>query len=72
MKTYIGTKIVKAESMDELTFLEEHRNMSREDKTFIPGYYITDNDGYEAWSPKEVFESHYREITETEKNTVME
>lgn len=47
MKTYIGTKVIRAE---------------RAEKDFQPGYLVTYADGYESWSPKDVFESAYREV----------
>ncbi len=47
MKTYIGVKIIKAEPME---------------KDGKPGYKVKYKDGYESWSPKEIFESDYREL----------
>ena len=35
-----------------------------------PGYKVIYPDGYVSWSPKEVFEHAYREITEDEANLV--
>lgn len=66
MKTYIGTKIIQAEPMDNLTFLEESKGMSFEGVP-KPGYKVIYPDGYVSWSPKEVFETAYREITDSEK-----
>lgn len=48
MKTYIGTKIIKAEPAA---------------KGGKDGYKVVYPDGYESWSPKEVFEEAYREVT---------
>jgi len=49
MKQYIGTKIVKAEPME---------------KNGREGYKVVyAPDGYESWSPKDVFEEAYRETT---------
>lgn len=46
MKQYIGTKIIHAEPME---------------KNGRPGYkVIYEPDGYESWSPKDVFEAAYR------------
>ena len=46
MKQYIGTKIIHAEPME---------------KNGRPGYkVIYEPDGYESWSPKDVFEADYR------------
>ena len=49
MKHYIGTKIVQAEPME---------------KNDRKGYKVVyAPDGYESWSPKDVFEEAYRETT---------
>ena len=70
MKTYIGTKIIKAEEMTEIEFFIQYKDAdvdiikNREDR---PGYYVRYEDGYESWSPKNVFERFYREITHSEK-----
>ncbi len=65
MKTYIGTKIIQAEPMDESSYhkfmgnpvLGHPQNESR------PGYKVVYPDGYISWSPEETFELAYREIT---------
>ncbi|MDH5598972.1 MAG: hypothetical protein OEY34_07600 [Cyclobacteriaceae bacterium] len=67
-KTYIGTKIVKAfeQSYGEFVLLE--KNISCEPETANKaGYRVEYEDGYVSWSPKEVFERCYREITVEEK-----
>lgn len=51
-KSYIGTKVIQA------------RPQLKDEKE---GYKVIYEDGYESWSPKEVFERCYREITEKEK-----
>ena len=49
MKQYIGTKIIHAEPME---------------KNGREGYKVVyAPDGYESWSPKDVFEEAYRETT---------
>jgi hypothetical protein len=48
MKRYIGTKIVHAE-------------IAASPKDGIEGYKVIYGDGYESWSPKDVFEEAYRE-----------
>jgi hypothetical protein len=60
MKTYIGTKIIKAEPMTVQEFNEQVRSLhySGEDQN---GYKVIYEDGYESWSPKAVFEKAYRE-----------
>ena len=62
MKAYIGTKVVQAEP-------EERPNGL--DQKLEPGYKILYEDGYTSWSPKDVFERCYREITADEKDLVM-
>lgn len=49
MKQYIGTKIIQAEPM-----------VGKNGKN---GYKVVYPDGYESWSPKDVFEEAYRETT---------
>jgi hypothetical protein len=51
-KAYVGAKIIMAVPQD------------RDGK---PGYRVGYPDGYESWSPKETFESAYREVTDAEK-----
>lgn len=72
MKTYIGAKIIQAEPMDELKCAA----MLGRDTSVIsinaegkaqPGYLVIYPDGYKSWSPKETFETAYREVTEGEK-----
>jgi hypothetical protein len=53
MRAYIGTKIVRA-----------YRNDKADGNN--PGYTVIYPDGYESWSPKEVFEHSYREVSVAE------
>lgn len=46
MKQYIGTKVISAEPKTDLG---------------LEGYKVVYEDGYESWSPKEVFEKAYKE-----------
>ncbi len=66
-EVYIGTKIVKAQPMDEVEFLRIHRGISENPNNPRPGYMVRYEDGYTSWSPKEVFERAYRLITSAEK-----
>jgi hypothetical protein len=52
MKTYIGTKVIKAEPQK---------------RGEVQGYRVVYPDGYESWSPKGVFEQAYRELSKAEK-----
>lgn len=51
MQKYIGTKEVEAESREAL----QHSALNP-----APGYAVKYPDGYESWSPKDVFEAAYR------------
>ena len=53
MKNYIGTKIIEAEPCAAWKNYGEH-------KVGDPGYKVRYEDGYESWSPKDVFEKAYR------------
>lgn len=48
MRRYIGTKIIEAEPAEN---------------GFKDGYRVVYPDGYESWSPKDVFEEAYREAS---------
>ena len=63
MKSYICTKILKAEPMDEATFRDVHfsKDLNR------LGYYVRyPGLVHSCWLPKDVFESAHRLITEAE------
>lgn len=47
MKQYIGTKVISAEPQNNFINTE--------------GYRVVYEDGYESWSPKDVFEKAYKE-----------
>ena len=71
MKTYIGTKIIGGEPMNLGDYnayrgwtIPEDEDPKRE------GYLVKHDNDYESWSPKEVFEGCYREITENEKEMI--
>ena len=52
METYIGCKIIQAEPQS---------------KDGVPGYKVKYPDGYQSWSPKNVFDSAYRRVTYEER-----
>lgn len=65
MKTYVGTKTVKAMPMNELAAVEKGYARKNEDNhEWREGYHVqyTNPDGsiYDSWSPKSVFEKAYR------------
>ena len=55
MKQYIGTKMVKAEPCKAWKDAGEH-------KMGDDGYKVIYPDGYESWSPKDVFEAAYLQV----------
>ena len=52
MKSYIGTKIVKAEPCKAWKDAGSHQIGDE-------GYQVIYDDGYESWSPKDVFEKAF-------------
>ena len=65
-RLYIGSKLILASEMDQITFLRTVKKQEVNHEN-APGYKVTYPDGYVSWSPKEVFESAYREVTLGEK-----
>lgn len=66
-KLYIGSKIIRGEPMDECTFLSSVKGQDVSNRETRPGYKVVYPDGYTSWSPKEVFEGAYREVSQGEK-----
>ena len=62
MRAFIGAKIILAEPMDENTFISKYRHKETENRETRPGYHVLYPDDYHSWSPKDAFESAYREI----------
>ena len=65
LKKYIGTKIIEAEPVVRLDgeFIQPADFTIPKDVTTVEeGYRVRYPDGYESWSPKDVFEEAYREI----------
>lgn len=65
MKTYVGTKTVKAEPMNELAAAKRgYARKNKDNHEWCEGYHVqyTNPDGsiYDSWSPKSVFEKAYR------------
>ncbi len=61
MKSYIGTKVVQAEPQAGFD----------KDGAEAPGYKVVYEDGYVSWSPREVFERCYREVTIAESALIL-
>lgn len=71
LRIYVGTKIIQARPMTEVTFLAEFKSQAVSDSDPIrPGYLVIYPDGYKSWSPMEVFETAYREITGSERELI--
>ena len=67
-KLYVGTKLIKACPMDERDFVEGLKRQAWQDgRPDRPGYKVVYPDGYVSWSPKDVFETAYREVTDSER-----
>ena len=66
-QAYIGTKIVKAEPMDEFMFAKRKNPSQANPAENRSGYMVVYPDGYESWSPKDVFEEAYRLVSDDER-----
>ena len=65
VKTYVGIKIVKAEPMTREEACKESLVRENEcDKPNGDGYMVIYENGYASWSPKDVFDKHYKLIKE--------
>ena len=66
MQKYIGTKIIEAEPALRVTGKDFTKRIQRVDQpmciddTYERGYKVIYPDGYESWTPKDVFEEAYR------------
>ena len=67
MKAYIGAKIILAEEMTETEYLNTYKKGTNEESQGREGYLVQYSDNYKSWSPKETFETAYREVTEEER-----
>ena len=61
MKNYTGTKTVLAEPMNEFDAVQKGiAKPNTDNHEFREGYHVVYPDGYESWSPKDVFEKAYK------------
>lgn len=68
LKTYIGMKILRAEPLNLGNYNELRGwTMPDDEDPAREGYFVQYPDGYQSWSPKEVFEGAYREISDEER-----
>ena len=65
MKTYIGTKIIEAAPAIRMggKVYDANETIPRSMKLVEEGCKVRYQDGYESWSPKDVFERAYLELT---------
>lgn len=65
MKTYIGTKIIEAIPAIRTggKVYDANELIPRSMELVEEGYKVRYQDGYESWSPKDVFERAYLELT---------
>ncbi len=66
MKKYVGTKMLEAKPMNRGEY-NRYRGwpIPQDENPDDEGYLVKYHDGYESWSPKEVFEESYSEYDET-------
>ena len=69
-KLYIGSKLITAYPLDECSFLKNFKGQDVTGRETREGYKVTYPDGYVSWSPKEAFETAYREVTDSEKELI--
>lgn len=65
MQAYIGCKILSAAKMSLNTYQKKTGKIATADDA--PGYFLEYEDGYQSWSPADVFERCYRLVTDSEK-----
>ena len=66
-RLYVGTKLILAEPMDAAEFQIQFGDRGLSDFENAPGYKVIYPDGYTSWSPRDVFEAAYREVTGLER-----
>jgi hypothetical protein len=62
MEKYLGVKLIEAEPMTMQVALEMGFKVGDKSNPLKDGYKVVYEDGYESWSPKDVFEKAYRRI----------
>ena len=69
LKNYIGCKLIQAMPMTNKEFCELKQRPHPQESDFLEGYYVKYPDGYESWTPKEIFEKFYFQIENENKLT---
>lgn len=70
MQSYIVTKIVRAEHMDDLTFLREIKGKYEKNRKMKLGYKVISPEGYVYWLPQKTFEQIHRKLMNREKELI--
>ena len=75
MKVYIGTKVIQAEPFTRGKFKEAFPGVLNKETTTAEdaedGYAVRYANKYVSWSPKDVFEAAYREVSGDETNLIL-
>ena len=72
LKSYVGTKIINAEPMSRFDYLSKIQDQEIPTGEDEPGYLVVyPPDNYRSWSPEDVFERCYRQISEEEKKIII-
>ncbi len=72
MEKYIGAKIIRAELMGRKAFENKFKDGEHDlSKGDDEGYHVEYPGEYHSWSPRDVFEEAYREISEGEMDLLM-
>lgn len=71
LKSYIGTKVLLAKPMSEKVWMAIKLVEPVMGEILRDGYLVIYDNGYQTWSPKDVFDTHYRELTHEEKIVAM-
>lgn len=71
---YIGTKLIEAIPMDNITFAKEKYGEEKLGNEKQEGYKVVYEDGYTSWSPVDVFERAYKKLNifDTDNMTELE
>ena len=70
-KLYVGCKIIGAYPLTECNFLRTEKGVDTTNREDREGYLVKYPDGYVSWSPKDVFENAYREVSVSEKRMLL-
>lgn len=72
MKSYIGTKVINAKEMNRGEY-NKYRGweIPEDENPEDEGYLVVYDNDYQSWSPKNVFEAAYRQVTLQEFNSMI-